>query len=579
MAIDFPNSPNTNDLHSFSGKTWKWDGEKWVVIYTDLSGPIGATGATGPTGVTGATGPTGLTGATGPTGLTGATGPTGIAATVAVGTTSGGATGSVTNSGTSGAAVFDFVVPIGATGATGVTGPAGPTGPTGATGPTGPTGATGVGAPLTSSATAPVSPSAGDLWFDTTTGSSYIYYNSAWVELGGGSMSPMQVTSSTRPSAPWEGQTIYETDTNINQQYDGANWGPTYPGSGFRNLIINGNMVINQRNTAVAAIGYSVDRWTSLKFGNSTTISIAQSADAPPNFTNSLKMTTVTGAAETSGWLYQRIEGYNAASLGFGTASAKQVTVSFWVKSSLSGTYSVTLQNNNATRVYAASYTISVADTWEYKTVTIPGDTTGTWLKTTDSGLDVLFPFALSGSPSSAYVASTLNAWFTGAGGMAFNVGTSATPNVTATTGNIFAITGVQLEANPQPTPFEQRPIGVELALCQRYYYSSYSNGVAINGADTIAGHHQAIGVDTTSAVLSNGTFAVPMRATPTVNFYQPRGGVGSGSMRNHSNGGGDITGASVVGVNNRGLGYVAASGAIALGTFYGMEMTASAEL
>ena len=251
MAIDFPNSPLTNDLHSFSGKTWKWDGEKWVVIYTDLSGPIGATGATGPTGVAatvsvgttsdGATGvvtnsgtsgaavlnfvvPIGATGPTGPTGLTGSTGPTGVAATVSVGTTSDGATGAVTNSGTSGAAVLNFVVPIGATGPTGVTGPTGPTGPTGITGPTGPTGATGAGAPITSSATAPVSPSAGEIWFDTSSGASYIRYNSAWVELGGGTMSPYQATSTTRPSSPFTGQLAYETDTQLLIMYNGSAW-------------------------------------------------------------------------------------------------------------------------------------------------------------------------------------------------------------------------------------------------------------------------------------------------------------------------------------------------------------------
>ena len=167
MAIDFPNTPSTNDLHSSSGKTWKYDGEKWIVIYTDLSGPVGPTGPTGPTGSTGSTGPTGLTGATGTTGLTGATGPTG---------------------------------------------------------PTGPTGATGVGAPLTSSATAPVSPLAGDIWFNTSTGASFIYYNSAWVELGGGTMSPYQATSSTLPSSPWTGQTAYETDTKLLKIYNGVAW-------------------------------------------------------------------------------------------------------------------------------------------------------------------------------------------------------------------------------------------------------------------------------------------------------------------------------------------------------------------
>jgi hypothetical protein len=107
-----------------------------------------------------------------------------------------------------------------------VTGVAGPTGATGATGATGPTGA---GAPLTSSATAPVSPSAGEIWFNSTTGASFIYYNSAWVELGGGTMSPYQATSTTRPSSPWTGQTIYETDTNRNLQYNGSAWVTTTP--------------------------------------------------------------------------------------------------------------------------------------------------------------------------------------------------------------------------------------------------------------------------------------------------------------------------------------------------------------
>ena len=316
-------------------------------------------------------------------------------------------------------------------------------------------------------------------------------------------------------------------------------------GLGFRNKIINGDMVINQRNTSIANSGYSVDRWALQKFGSGTAISVAQSADAPPNFTNSLKMTTVTGAAETSAWFYQRVEGYNAASLGCGTASAKQVIVSFWVKSSLSGTYSVTLQNNNATRVYAASYTISAADTWEYKTVTIPGDTTGTWLKTTDSGLDVLFPFVLSGTPSFSYIPSTLNAWFTGAGGMAFNVGTSATPNVTATTGNIFAITGVQLEQNYQPTPFEQRPIGTELALCQRYYYRL--GNTSVSGAYLVPSNNIVYSASAVEGCLQH---PVPMRISSVTfgsnsvfayNVYQgnwngiPRAAVSSSNSTTHA--------------------------------------------
>ncbi len=180
------------------------------------TGATGLTGATGPTGPTGITGDTGPTGATGPTGLSGPEGPTGqIGPTGQTGATGPtGVTGATGPEGPTG--------PVGPSG--GPTGPTGPTGPAGATGPTGPTGATGPGAPLTSSATAPSSPSAGDLWFDTSTGATYIYYNSAWVEIGGGTMSPYQCTSSTRPSSPWTGQTIYETDTSRMYAYNGSAW-------------------------------------------------------------------------------------------------------------------------------------------------------------------------------------------------------------------------------------------------------------------------------------------------------------------------------------------------------------------
>ena len=503
MAIDFPNSPNTNDLHSSSGKTWKWDGEKWIVIYTDLSGPIGATGATGPTGVSatvtvgtttgGATGsvtnsgtsgaaildfvvPIGATGATGPTGLTGATGPTGVSATVTVGTTTGGATGSVTNSGTTGAAVLNFVVPIGATGPTGITGPTGVTGPTGPTGPSGAAGATGAGAPLTSSATAPVSPAAGDLWFNTTTGASYIYYNSAWVELGGGSMSPMQTTSSARPASPWEGQTIYDTDTNIGYQYDGTNWGPTYPGSGFRNLIINGDMQVSQRSavgTAVTGITtsgyYTADRYR-LDIASIGTFSQTTLADAPTGsgFRNSVKLQcTTANASPVSGaamQFQQVIEGQNLQAIRKGTASAQTVTLSFWVKAFQTGTFIVEVRDLDNARAVSKSYTINASNTWEYKTITYPADTTGVFDNDSNGSLELNFWLGAGTTYTTGTLATT---W----GTLTSANRAVGQTNLASSTSNNWFITGVQLEANPQPTPFEQRPIGIELALCQRYYY------------------------------------------------------------------------------------------------------------
>ena len=250
-----PSTPVAGQIwfESDTGKTFIYYDSQWVEVGTQPLGPSGPTGPTGPTGITGATGagvtgdtgPTGPTGLTGPTGVTGATGLTGATGIGATGPT--GPTGDTGPTGVTGATGDTGPTGIGATGATGPTGIAGPTGitgatgptgitgatgagvtgatgPTGATGATGPTGATGAGAPLTSSATAPVSPSAGDIWFDTSTGASYIRYNSAWVELGGGTMSPYQATSSTPPPSPWTGQTIYETDTNRLLVWNGSAW-------------------------------------------------------------------------------------------------------------------------------------------------------------------------------------------------------------------------------------------------------------------------------------------------------------------------------------------------------------------
>ena len=228
VTVYFDNAPSSNSVR--------------VSVYIAVAGlEVGPTGPTGPTGLTGPTGPPGPTGNIGPTGPTGPTGPIGLTGpTGDTGLTgpsgsigSPGPPGPTGPTGPTGPAGADSTVP-GPTGPTGPTGPpgpsggppgpTGPTGPTGLTGPTGPTGPTGAGAPLTSSATAPSSPSAGNLWFDTNTGATYIYYNSAWVELGGGTMSPYQCTSSTRPSAPWAGQMIFETDTKLLRIWNGTSW-------------------------------------------------------------------------------------------------------------------------------------------------------------------------------------------------------------------------------------------------------------------------------------------------------------------------------------------------------------------
>jgi hypothetical protein len=169
----------------------------------------------------------------------------------------------------------------------------------------------------------------------------------------------------------------------------------------------------------------------------------------------------------------QAVEGLNSAQLAWGTAGAKTITVSFWVRSAVTGTYSIKLNNFGATRNYIASYTISAVNTWEKKTITIAGDTSGTWLTTNGSGVFLGFTPRVEASSTGA-----AGAWSSSS----TPAGVTGHANAFATVGNIFAITGVQLEANTVPTPFEQRPIGTELALCQRYY-NTFVSGVSTNFA------------------------------------------------------------------------------------------------
>jgi len=234
----------------------------------------------------------------------------------------------------------------------------------------------------------------------------------------------------------------------------------------FRNRIINGAMVINQRNTAVSTSDtYTVDRWQFVK-SNDATESAAQNTDAPAGFTYSLRDTISVGDASIAATQFsgfkQPIEGYNIADFGFGTANAQSVTVSFWVRSSVTGQYTGNIANSGYTRMCPFNFTINTANTWEQKTNTFPGDTTGTWNTTTGIGINLQIYSALG----STYASGTANTW----GSSGSNFGCGSPVNGIASNGNIFAIAGVQLEAGTTASPFEYRQYGTELALCQRYY-------------------------------------------------------------------------------------------------------------
>ena len=276
----------------------------------------------------------------------------------------------------------------------------------------------------------------------------------------------------------------------------------------FQNRIINGAMVIDQRNAGAsvtpANADVTLDRWGSNMFPNASKYTVVRSSTAPAGFTNSLLVTSSSAYSIGATDIYtqfQWIEGFNTADLNWGSANAKTVTLSFWVRSSLTGTFGGALQNSDGTRSYPFSYTISVANTFEYKTITIAGDTSGTWLTTNGRGIGVIFGLGVGSTYS-----GTAGAW----SGSAFYSATGAT-SVVGTNGATFFITGCQLEVGSTATSFDYRPFGTELALCQRYFQtiggdvSSQFAGTGMNYATNAANIYIPL--------------LTKMRATPTVGF------------------------------------------------------------
>jgi hypothetical protein len=281
--------------------------------------------------------------------------------------------------------------------------------------------------------------------------------------------------------------------------------------SGMRNRIINGAMVIDQRNagasvTPTADAIYTLDRWM-VRLSQSSKFSVQQntgSVTPPVGFTNYFGVTSLASTSLGAGDFFaieQRIEGYNFADLGWGTANAKTITISFWVRSSLTGTFGGALNNGNFNRAYPFSYTISSANTWEQKSVTIAGDTTGTWLTTNGVGVFVGFGLGVGTTYS-----GTAGSWQ--ASGLLSATGATS---VVGTNEATFYITGVQLEVGSTATSFDYRPYGTELALCQRYCNVYGENAYTIFGT---------MGFAFSSTGFSSVTsFPVEMRAIPTVAY------------------------------------------------------------
>jgi hypothetical protein len=302
----------------------------------------------------------------------------------------------------------------------------------------------------------------------------------------------------------------------------------------MKNRIINGAMVINQRATTVSASDsgwqYAVDRWACYQNLASSKFTLAGSSTATTGFTNSLLATSssayTVGASEFF-TIRQPIEGFNTADLGWGTANAKTVTLSFWVRSSVTGTFAGFIQNaNDGSRTYPFTYTISSANTFEQKSITIAGDTSGTWLTNNGAGPAVCFSMGCG----STYL-GTANAW---TGSTIFGV--TGQTNLVATSGATWYVTGVQLEVGSSATGFEYVNYQTSLANCQRYF-------------STFGGSAFAVVADGGTAYSTTDCFAiiktpVTMRSIPTLsvvgswvwNDYVTAGiGVGTLTVRANS--------------------------------------------
>jgi hypothetical protein len=270
---------------------------------------------------------------------------------------------------------------------------------------------------------------------------------------------------------------------------------------GFRNRIINGDMRIAQRGTSFTGIGgaggYTVDRWF-VDNNTDSAVTISQQSDVPTGagFQNSLRSAVTTAdtsiAASQNNRISQKIEGFNVSDL-----VGRAFTISFWVRSSKTGTHCVALRNSGGDRSYVAEYTVGAANTWEFKTITVADGfvSAGTWNFTNGAGVIVEWVLAVGST-----LQTTPGAWQTGT-----FIGTSNQVNCLDTIGNIFAITGVQLEAGSVATPFERRDYGRELIMCQRYYFS--------------AGVYQWLSRPTDADANLKGTtrYGQTMRATPTI--------------------------------------------------------------
>jgi hypothetical protein len=338
-------------------------------------------------------------------------------------------------------------------------------------------------------------------------------------------------------------------------------------------------MVIDQRNAGAASAntinGYFLDRWniSQSTLGKLIAQQNAGTVTPPAGFSNYLGVTSQSAYSVTSTdffILFQRIEGFNVSDFAWGTASAVPVTVSFWVRSSLTGSFGGSLRNGAGTRSYPFAFTISSANTWEQKTVTIAGDTSGTWETNNTAGLILTFSI---GSGSTRL--GTANAWATAN----YDAPTGST-SVVGTSGATFYITGVQLEKGSTATSFDYRPYGTELALCQRYFEKSFNIETApVQNAGVGTGESmfpQPVAASTGTMALFT-SFKVAKRSSTTVTIFNPA--AANAQIRNETTNA-DWTGSAAENLNQSGFAITGTTPAgTGVGQKNGFHWTASAEL
>lgn len=303
-----------------------------------------------------------------------------------------------------------------------------------------------------------------------------------------------------------------------------------------RNIIINGAMQVAQRGTSFtgfgAAVNYSLDRFATYHSSDGAFTISQETSVVPTDFTHALKILTTTADSSIAAGqrliVFTRCEGNNVSHLNWGTSAAETVTLSFYVRSSITGTHGGAIGNGSDNRNYPFTYTISSADTWERKTITISGDQTGTWATGTGRSLQIVWGLGVGSTFS-----GSAGAWASGD----INSATGATTGVLGTLNATWYLTGVQLEVGTVATPFEHRSVGQELALCQRYYLEGrfphlISVGSGETDNSTLLPNTMRAAPTVTLSTIVNASMTV---TTPTVNSFGWNGTTNNGANGNYS--------------------------------------------